>query len=132
MNLQRMILRALLCFALGAVTATASAHHAFSMFEWGKEKVLEGTVVKWEWTQPHTFIWVNVKDKKGKVQKYGLEGPSPSILRHYGWSKRSLAHGDEVKVSYYPLRDGRAGGFYIDVTLANGRTLQVHPQRAPK
>jgi hypothetical protein len=128
-NAQKRIWRALLCLALGAIAAAGSAHHSTAMFEWGKEKTLEGTVDKWEWTQPHTFIWVDVPGKNGKVTQYGLEGMSPSWLGRRGWNNRSLAHGDKVKIAYYPLRDGRPGGFYVNVTLADGRTLEAMPQR---
>jgi hypothetical protein len=125
------IRRALFGVALCAMGFAVSAHHSTAMFEWGKEKELNGTVDKWEWTQPHTFIWLNVPDKNGKMQQWGLEGMSPSWLGRRGWGTRSLAHGDKVKLVYYPLRDGRTGGFYVRVTLPDGRVLEALPQRAP-
>jgi hypothetical protein len=128
-NVQRVIRRALWCGALCALGAVASAHHSTAMFEWGKEKTLDGTVDKYEWTQPHTFIWVVVPGKGGKVAQWGFEGMSPSWLGRRGWSLKSLARGDKVKIAYYPLRDGRTGGFYVRVILPDGRTLEALPQR---
>jgi Family of unknown function (DUF6152) len=127
-NVQRVIRRALWGVALCAIGAMASAHHSTAMFEWGKEKMLDGTVDKWEWTQPHTFIWVVVPGKGGKVEQWGFEGMSPSWLGRRGWNLKSMARGDKVKIAYYPLRDGRTGGFYVRVTLADGRTLEALPQ----
>jgi hypothetical protein len=119
------------CLALCAVGAGVSAHHSTAMFEWGKEKTLDGTIDKFEWTQPHTFIWVAVPGKAGKVEQWGFEGMSPSWLGRRGWSLRSLSRGDKVKVAYYALRDGRTGGFYVRVTLPDGRTLEALPQQQP-
>ena len=119
-------------FALAAglvLVQAASAHHSTAMFEWGKEKSLTGTIDKYEWTQPHTFLWVNVAGK-GKNQQWGLEGMSPSWLGRRGWSLHSLKAGDKVTVVYYPLRDGRPGGFYVRVTGSDGHTLEALPQRS--
>jgi hypothetical protein len=109
----------------------ATAHHSTAMFEWGKEKTLEGTVDKFQWTQPHSWIWFNVPGKNGTVEQWGLEGMSPSWLGRHGWTKRSLHPGDKVKVVIYPLRDGRNGGFAVRVTFADGHTLEQLPQRNP-
>ena len=122
----------LTAFALAAglvLVQAASAHHSTAMFEWGKEKSLTGTIDKYEWTQPHTFLWVNVAGK-GKNQQWGLEGMSPSWLGRRGWSLHSLKAGDKVTVVYYPLRDGRPGGFYVRVTGSDGHTLEALPQRS--
>ncbi len=79
------------------------------MFDWGKEKKLEGAIDKFQWTQPHTFIWVKVPGKAGKEAQFGLEGMSPSWLGRHEWSSRSLQVGQKVDIDYYPLRDGRPG-----------------------
>jgi hypothetical protein len=128
-NVHIMIRRAVIAVTLCAIALAVSAHHSTAMFEWGKEKELDGTVDKWEWTQPHTFIWINVPGKGGKAQSWGLEGMSPSWLGRRGWGNKSLAHGDKVKIAYYPLRDGRNGGFYVRVTTTDGKVLEALPQR---
>jgi hypothetical protein len=126
-----LIRRALLCLAACLVGASASAHHSTAMFEWGKEQTLSGTIDKYQWTQPHTFVWVLVPGKDGKVQQWGFEGMSPSWLGRRGWNLHSMTRGDKVKLVYYPLRDGRQGGFFVRVTLPDGHTLEALPQRAP-
>lgn len=107
----------------------ATAHHSTAMFEWGKEKSLSGTVEKYEWTQPHTFLWVVVRSASGATQEWGLEGMSPSWLGRRGWSRHTISAGDKVTLVYYPLRNHRPGGFYVRVRLPDGRTVDALPQR---
>ena len=110
---------------------SASAHHSTAMFEWGKERKLEGTIDKFQWTQPHTFIWVNVPGKGGKMEQWGFEGMSPSWLGRHEWNAHSLASGDKVSIDYYPLRDGRTGGFFVRIKWPNGKSLEALPGRPP-
>jgi hypothetical protein len=128
-NLTAFIRSTSACLAAVLLWHAADAHHSTAMFDWGKEKVIEGTVDSWQWTQPHTFIWLNVAGKGGKTEQWGLEGMSPSWLGRHGWDKRSLKTGDKVKVAIYPLRDGRNGGFAVRVSFADGRVLEQLPQR---
>ena len=127
MNVRMTFRAALLCSAAALACLPASAHHSTAMFEWGKEKTIDGTIDKWEWTQPHAFVWIIVPGKANKVQQWGFEGMSPSWLGRRGWSLKTLARGDKIKIVYYPLRDGRQGGFFVRVTLPDGRTLEALP-----
>jgi hypothetical protein len=119
--------------ALVACLATApgaSAHHSTAMFKWGEEVAMPGAVVqRWEWTNPHTFIYVVGKGPDGVEKRWALEGMSPSHLARAGWSKRSLKPGDRVDLTFYPLRDGRAGGFNVAVKLPDGTSLRQLPGR---
>lgn len=107
--------------AVAALTAGAAvAHHSTAMFSWGKEvKIASATVERWEWTNPHTFLYVKVGD-----EEWAFEGMSPNHLGRIGWSKRTLQAGDKISLVYYPLKDGRKGGFDVAVTLPNGQTLK--------
>ena len=106
--------------AVVAVAAPVTAHHSTAMFEWGQAKPLTGmTVEKWEWTNPHTFLYA--RDAEGK--RWAFEGMSPNHLVRYGWSKRSVTPGEKIDLTYYPLRDGRRGGFNVTVTKADGSSL---------
>ncbi|MGV3554496.1 MAG: DUF6152 family protein [Croceibacterium sp.] len=106
--------------AVVAIGAPVAAHHSTAMFEWGTAKPLTGmTVEKWEWTNPHTFLYA--RDAEGK--RWAFEGMSPNHLVRYGWSKRSVAPGDKIDLTYYPLRDGRRGGFNVTITKADGKTF---------
>jgi uncharacterized protein DUF6152 len=121
---------ALLGLAASISMMPAGAHHSTAMFEWGKEKTIEGTIDKFEWTQPHTFIWIS--SPGGKDKSWGFEGMSPSWLGRHGWNSKSLASGSKVKIVYYPLRDGRQGGFFVRVTTPEGKALDALPQPGGK
>ena len=106
------------------VAAPLAAHHSTAMFEWGKElPMMHATVDKWEWTNPHTFLYVTVKERDGQMHKWGLEGMSPNHLVRYGWSRNSVKPGDQIDLTYYPLRDKRRGGFNVTITKADGKKL---------
>ncbi len=103
-----------------------SAHHSTAMFAWGEEVPLEHmTVERWEWTNPHTFLYA--RDAEGN--RWAFEGMSPNHLVRYGWSRRSLERGQVVDLTYYPLRDGRNGGFNVTVTFADGERLSQFGER---
>lgn len=120
---KRLVAGVAACVLAGAV----AAHHSTAMFEWGKEKTVEGTIDKFQWTQPHAFIWIEVPGKAGKPDSWGFEGMSPSWLGRHGWNSRSLNVGEKVSLTYYPLRDGRQGGFFVRVQLGSGKTLEALP-----
>jgi hypothetical protein len=116
---------ALFAFAAmaGAVLLAAPlvAHHSTAMFEWGKEVPMKNlTVDKWDWSNPHTYLYTH--DDKG--QKWAFEGMSPNHLVRFGWSKRSVVPGDKINITYYPLKDGRHGGFNVTITKASGQLLK--------
>ena len=131
MKFRRSIHAILACAAAALVCSPVAAHHSTTMFEWGKEQTLVGTIDSFEWTQPHSWIWFKVPGEGGKVEQWGLEGMSPSWLARHGWDRHSLKSGDQVRIVIYPLRDGRKGGFAVRVTFADGRTLDQLPQRKP-
>jgi hypothetical protein len=121
--------RAAVLLAFGALGAAlphgASAHHSFATFDNAKTLTLTGTVKEFEWTNPHTWIWLVVSDGKGAEQVWGLEGTAPGELTRHGWSRHSISPGDKISVDIHPLRDGRAGGSYSRVTFADGHSLSA-------
>jgi len=105
---------------VAALAAPVTAHHSTAMFVWGTEVKLDNvTVERWEWTNPHTFLYV--RDATGR--RWAFEGMSPNHLARAGWSKRSLNPGDRIDLTYYKLRDERRGGFNVSVTKPNGTKL---------
>jgi hypothetical protein len=109
-------------------TATLSAHHSFAPFNMDTEKTISGTVKKFDWTNPHTWIWVDVANDKGGVDTWGIEGMSPNFLGRRGWTKNSLKAGDKVTIVIRPLRDGSPGGMFVRATLADGHELRSSGQ----
>jgi hypothetical protein len=112
-----------LCGLVLAAGATATAHHSFSPFDLTMEKTITGTVSKFEWTNPHSWIWVDVPNEKGGVDSWAVEGMSPNYLARRGWTKTTLKPGDKVTIAVRPLRSGENGGMFVRATLADGRVL---------
>jgi hypothetical protein len=101
----------------------AVAHHSFSAFNTDVEKTITGTVNRFEWTNPHTWVWVDVTDGKGAVVTWGVEGMSPNYLARRGWSKNTFKPGDKVTLTIRPMRDGSAGGMFVRGILADGKPV---------
>jgi hypothetical protein len=88
-------------------TAVVSAHHSFSAeFDLDKPIRLTGVVTKLEWTNPHAWFYIDVKDDSGKVTNWGWELGSPNGLLRTGWTRNSLKVGTEVTVEGSRARDG--------------------------
>ena len=73
-----------------AMTGPAVAHHSFAMFDRTRELVLEGTVREFQWTNPHSWIQLDVKNDKGGLDAYSIEMNSPNNLTRQGWKSTSL------------------------------------------
>jgi hypothetical protein len=102
------------------------AHHSFSMFDRERTMVISGVVKEFQWTNPHTWLQVMVADKRGKLVEWSLEGGSPGILSRNGWKRTSLQAGEKITVEIYPLKDGKPGGSFIEITRADGSKLHYH------
>jgi hypothetical protein len=88
--------------------STADAHHSFSAeFDAEKPKTLEGIVTKVEWTNPHVWIYLNVKDPAtGKTSNWGAEMGPPHGLQRNGWRRDTLQIGTAIKVEGFLARNG--------------------------
>ncbi len=118
------IVRALLlCGLILAAGTAASAHHSFAPFDLTTEKTITGTVSKFEWTNPHSWIWLDVPNDKGGVDKWAIEGMSPNYLARRGWTKTTMKPGEKVTIAIRPLKSGQNGGMFVRATLADGRVL---------
>ena len=120
----------LILVATMLTSGAAQAHHSFSVFDMTTEKVLEGEVVEFQWTNPHTWTWINVTNEDGSVTEWGLEGMSPNFLGRRGWTKNTLEPGDHVAIVIYPLKSGEPGGTFLRATLPDG-TVKVMFGRGP-
>jgi DNA/RNA endonuclease YhcR with UshA esterase domain len=100
----------------------AQAHHAFAMFDVSKEVTLEGTVKAFQWTNPHSWVELLVKDAAGKEVEWSIEGSSPNNLARFGWRSTSIKAGDHVQAVIHPMKDGTVGGSLIKMTV-NGQVI---------
>jgi hypothetical protein len=113
---------------LAAVVAllgtSALAHHSFDAeFDRNKPVTLKGSVTKVEWGNPHIWVFLDVKDDKGTVENWGVEGGAPNALFREGWRKDSVKAGDTVTVQGSRAKDGSLRANAMKVTLPDGRTV---------
>jgi hypothetical protein len=107
-------------------SAPVAAHHSYVMFDQTRSATVQGTVHALEWTNPHAWVWVAVKDDAGATVIYGFETNAPSELaRSFGWSKAAVEIGASVTVEYSPLKSGRHGGALRTLTFSDGRVLRT-------
>lgn len=128
------ISRILALVAAGAFAAPGPvfAHHSFTMFDMTKRITLVGSVTAFEWTNPHSYIEIDVPDDQGVVKHWSIEMGSPSILQQSGWKFSSLKKGDKTTLIINPLKNGKAGGFLSNATLPDGRVLGNGPGQNPQ
>jgi hypothetical protein len=107
-----------------ATAASASAHHSFAAeFDAQKPIRLVGTITRVQWTNPHSFFYLDVKDESGNVVNWACEGGGPGALSRRGFKRGDLKLGDTLVVDGYVARDG---SHLIDarrVTLPDGRSV---------
>ena len=120
-----MKLRYWLAFPLAAALAApaAMAHHSFAMFDNTRSVSLHGKVTAYQWTNPHSYLELDVDDAKGSTKHYVMEMTSPNMLHRGGWSSRTVKPGDQVTAVMSPLRDGQPGGLLLVLTLPNGKQM---------
>ena len=121
MKLANLALIAMGAVALGA--SPALAHHSGAMFDSAKDIVLDGTIKEFQWTNPHTWIQVNVPGANGGVDEWSVESGSPNLIGRQGWKRNSFKPGDKVTMHVHPLKNGQHGGSFVSATFADGHTL---------
>ena len=105
------------------VAGSVSAHHSFAMFDRSKETTIVGVVEDFQWTNPHSWIELDVPNESGGADKWSIELNSPNNLSRQGWKSTSVKPGDRISVIIWPLRSGEKGGLFISLTLPNGQIL---------
>ena len=103
-----------------ATTGPVLAHHSFAVFDHSRTVTIKGTVTKFQWTNPHGFIEVDVPDDKGTVKPFTIETTSVNMMARLGWRSNMIKAGDKIKATVAPLLSGQPGGLLLEVTLPNG------------
>lgn len=105
----------------------AQAHHSFAPVDVATTVVIEGEVAMFQWTNPHSWIVLDVAESDGSTTSWSIEMSAPVRLFRLGWRREDLAPGDRVVLVVNPLRSGRPGGALVSATLADGRELTDAP-----
>jgi DNA/RNA endonuclease YhcR with UshA esterase domain len=110
-------------FTIG-MAVTALAHHsAIAEYDLEKPVKVAGTVTKVEWSNPHIWFYVDVKNDDGTVTNWGFSGGAPGVLQRRGISRTSMKPGDVVKVEGFRAKDGSTNGSGNSVTFEDGRRV---------
>jgi hypothetical protein len=109
--------------ALLATVAPAVAHHSAAGIDRTKSQVVTGTVKEFRWTNPHSWIDLDVADDKGVTRTWSVEMTSPTFLLRAGWKRSTIKPGDKVSITLRPFRNGDPGGLFMSITLPDGRVL---------
>jgi hypothetical protein len=105
------------------------AHHGNSAYDETIRVPIKGVVTEFIWTNPHSQIYLDVKDSSGKIVNWGVETNSPGILTRAGWTRRSLKAGDAITIILCPAKNGQpvayagSGDPGTKVIFADGREL---------
>jgi hypothetical protein len=111
--------------SLAGVVEPSFAHHGAASFDTTRRLTLKGTVVEWFWANPHCFLRFDAKDEKGQPVHWVVETQSGTNLLPSGYSKQTFKAGDEVTVTFEPVRNGRPLGRMVSVILPDGKKLTM-------
>ena len=112
--------------AIGLLAAVLPllAHHSFAAeYDSSKKVTLKGVVTKFEWTNPHSHIYLDVKGVDGKVANWNLELASPNMMQRNGWTRHSVQEGDEVTITASRAKDGTNTASVENIIKADGKRL---------
>ena len=109
-----------------AASAAARGHHGGASYD-GTVITLEGTVAEWIWAFPHNYLTIDVEDEAGVVTRWVIETQNPVSASRIGFGRRSFAAGDQVAVTFEPVKSGAPLGLIRSVVLPNGERLGSEP-----
>lgn len=105
------------------IAAPSLAHHSAVMFDDSKEITVTGVVKEFQYTNPHSWLLVDVTNEDGSVTTWGFEAEGPSTLARAGIRRSDLPPGTEITISGHPMRDGRPAAAWTRATRGDGREI---------
>jgi hypothetical protein len=120
--ISKLIAAVLIAGGFFLIAAGAEAHHSGAMFA-DSVKEITGTVKEFQWTNPHTWIQVNVETSPGRTEEWSIEWNSPNALGRLGVRPNTFSPGARVTMQINPMRDGTAAGGFVAAKFADGKTV---------
>ncbi|MGA2214059.1 MAG: DUF6152 family protein [Bryobacteraceae bacterium] len=115
---------AFLGIALAAVVLPIEAHHSFAAeYDASKAIRITGVISKVEWTNPHSYLYIDVKDEHGNLVTWTCEGGAPNTLSRRGFTRNAIKLGDTLTIDGYGAKDGSRLMDARRITLSDGRTF---------
>jgi len=100
------------------------AHHSVvGYYDVSTQITLKGVVTRVEYTNPHAYVYVDVKDETGNVEKWSIETDSPSVLSRTGWKRTTLKEGDGISATGFPAKDHTKSIRLQKLVMADGTQL---------
>jgi hypothetical protein len=118
----------LLMALLPLSSLVAEAHHGVSQFD-EKEVTFTGVVKEFQFTNPHSWLIVDVTNKDGSVTTWGFEAEGPGVLMRNGIRKSDFTPGTKLTITAHPLKDGQPAGSWIKAVRADG--VEFNPRLRP-
>ena len=103
------------------VAAPGFAHHSAVMFDDAKEVTVTGVVKEFQYTNPHSWLLIDVKNADGSVTTWGFEAEGPSTLMRAGIRKSDFAPGTEITITGHPMKDGRPAAAWVKAKRGDGK-----------
>ena len=122
--MKRRITILLAAFCLLVMTASIDAHHSTAMYDREHPITVSGVVKKFDWTNPHAFIYLEVKNEKGNVVEWEVEMMSLNHLRGYGWTSKTVKAGDTISCTGSPAKSGAPSMISNRMKLADAREIR--------
>ena len=110
--------------ALAIAAVPALAHHSGAMFEKVKTITVEGVVKEFQYTNPHSWLLVDMKNKDGSVTTWCFEAEGPSTLQRAGIRPSDFATGTKLKITGRPMKDGTPAAAWVEATRAYGKHFE--------
>ena len=101
----------------------ADVREALRLLLKGEGVTVEAVIKEVQFTNPHVWLQILVKDDKGVETEWSIESGAPGMMLRNGWKPSTLKPGDKVELTMHPLRNGNPGGSLVRVKVPDGRTL---------